>query len=67
MFSSTQAFLASCVNLQHVNIFFHKPSSLWVYVRARLDILWKENIAFLWILENNFILMITNDFDFRRP
>jgi hypothetical protein len=67
MFSSTQAFLAPCVNLQHVNIFFHKSSSLWVYVRTRLDILWKENIAFLLILENNFILMITNDFDFSRP
>jgi hypothetical protein len=31
---------------------------------ARLDVLWKGNIAFLWVLENNFISMNTSDSDF---
>jgi hypothetical protein len=39
-------------------------SYLWVYAGARFDVLWKENIAFLWVRENNFVLMIARDFDF---
>jgi hypothetical protein len=31
---------------------------------ARLDILWKENIAFLGVLENNFGFTIAGDSDF---
>jgi hypothetical protein len=29
-----------------------------------VNILWKGNIACLWVLKNNFILMITDDSDF---
>jgi hypothetical protein len=39
-------------------------SYLWVHVGARLHVLWKGNIAFLWVQENNFILMIMGDSDF---
>jgi hypothetical protein len=39
-------------------------SCMWVHVRARLDVLWKGNIVFLWILENDFISMITGDSNF---
>jgi hypothetical protein len=39
-------------------------SYLWVHVGARLHVLWKGNIAFLWAQENNFILMIMGDSDF---
>jgi hypothetical protein len=31
---------------------------LWVHVGVRLDVLWKWNIVFLWVLENDFILTI---------
>jgi hypothetical protein len=37
---------------------------LWVYAGARLDILWKRNIAFLWVLKNDFVYMIKGDSDF---
>jgi hypothetical protein len=36
---------------------------LWVHAGARLGILWKGNIAFLWVLENNFVLTIAGDSD----
>jgi hypothetical protein len=39
-------------------------SCLWVRVGARHDILWKGNIAFLKVLENNFISTIVDDSDF---
>jgi hypothetical protein len=31
---------------------------------ARLDVLWKENIAFLGVLENNFVFTIVGNSDF---
>jgi hypothetical protein len=39
-------------------------SCLWVHAGARLDILWKGNIAFMWVLENDFVSMIAGDSDF---
>jgi hypothetical protein len=36
---------------------------LWVYGGARLDVLWKGNMTFLWILVNDFF-MIAGDSDF---
>jgi hypothetical protein len=39
-------------------------SCLWVHVGARLDVLWKENIVFLWVMKNDFILMIVCYSDF---
>jgi hypothetical protein len=39
-------------------------SCLWVHAGARLDILWKRNIAFQWVLENDFVSMIAGDSDF---
>jgi hypothetical protein len=39
-------------------------SCLWVHAGARLDVFWKENIVFLWVLENDFILMIVGDSNF---
>jgi hypothetical protein len=42
-------------------------SCFWEHSGARLDILWKENIAFLWVLENNFISTIAGDSDFSWP
>jgi hypothetical protein len=37
---------------------------LWVHARAGLDVLWKRDFAFVWVLENDFISMITGDSDF---
>jgi hypothetical protein len=37
---------------------------LVVHTGARLDVLWKGNIVFLWALENNFVSMIVGDSDF---
>ncbi len=39
-------------------------SYLWEHSGARLDVLWKGNIASVWVLENNFILMISDDSNF---
>jgi hypothetical protein len=32
-----------------------------------VNVLWKGNIAHLWVLENNFSSMIANDFNFSLP
>jgi hypothetical protein len=32
-----------------------------------VNVLWKENIACLWVLDTDFVLMITNDSDFSSP
>jgi hypothetical protein len=39
-------------------------SCLWVHAGARLDVLWKENIVFLWVLENDFVSIIAGDSTF---
>jgi hypothetical protein len=40
-------------------------SCLWIYGGARLNVLWKQNIAFLlWKLKNDFISMNASDSDF---
>jgi hypothetical protein len=39
-------------------------SCLWVHAGARLDILCKGNIAFLWVLENDFVSTIACDSNF---
>jgi hypothetical protein len=39
-------------------------SCLLFHTGARLKVFWKGNIAFQWVLENNFILMIVGDSDF---
>jgi hypothetical protein len=39
-------------------------SYLWVHVEARLDVLRKGNITFLWLLKNDFVYMIVGDSDF---
>jgi hypothetical protein len=48
-----------------INVLWNRIiSCLWVHAGARLDVLWKGNIVFLWVLENDFILMIVADSDF---
>jgi hypothetical protein len=48
-----------------INVLWNRIiSCLWVHTGARLDVLWKGNIVFLWVLENDFILMIVADSDF---
>jgi hypothetical protein len=37
---------------------------LWVHAGAGLDVLWKRDFAFVWVLENDFISMIAGDSDF---
>jgi hypothetical protein len=37
---------------------------LWVHAGAGLDVLWKRDFAFVLVLENDFISMITGDSDF---
>jgi hypothetical protein len=32
-----------------------------------MNVLWKENIACLWVLENDFVVMITVESDFSLP
>jgi hypothetical protein len=39
-------------------------SCLWVHVGARRDILWKGNIVFQWVLENDFVSTIAGDSNF---
>ncbi len=39
-------------------------SCLWVHAGARLDVLWKGNIGFLWVLENDFVPTIVGDSNF---
>jgi hypothetical protein len=38
-------------------------SCLWIHMGARLDVLRKGNIVFLWILENDFVSTIMNNSD----
>jgi hypothetical protein len=38
-------------------------SCLWVHTGATLDVLCKWNIAFLWVLANDFVSTIVVDFD----
>jgi hypothetical protein len=39
-------------------------SCLWIHVVARLDILCKGNIIFLWVVENDFVSTIACDSNF---
>jgi hypothetical protein len=48
-----------------INVLWKGISScLWIHARATLDILCKENIAFLWVLANDFVSAIVVDSDF---